>query len=138
MLACAYDSGVEVLSISPTANRRSVKCYAVDALHFSSDGARLLGTTASSRNHATIVLTAPYYDLGSSVLDSSEGALWTNSILFPNGSRDCSHSVLLPDPVDDDSKWTFTYDRIFETFRAVRVDDLRNGMTLFAGPTAES
>ncbi|KAK3300951.1 uncharacterized protein B0H64DRAFT_314636 [Chaetomium fimeti] len=34
----------------------------------------------------------------------------------------------------DEAAWTFTYDRSFETFRAVRIDDLRNGTTYFTGP----
>ncbi|KAK0618156.1 hypothetical protein B0T17DRAFT_592027 [Bombardia bombarda] len=34
----------------------------------------------------------------------------------------------------EEAGWTFTYDRSFETFRAVRIDDLRNGTTYFTGP----
>ncbi|EAQ92726.1 hypothetical protein CHGG_00961 [Chaetomium globosum CBS 148.51] len=34
----------------------------------------------------------------------------------------------------EEAAWTFTYDRSFETFRAVRIDDLRNGTTYFTGP----
>ncbi|KAL3424876.1 hypothetical protein PVAG01_04157 [Phlyctema vagabunda] len=139
VLAAAYDSGVEVSSLDPAATtaRRSVKCYAVDSLCFSRDGTQLLGTTLQSRNPSTVVLTAPYYTPGSSLSEDSVSALWTTSILFPNGSRDCSHAVLLPSLQDDEATWTFTYDRVFETFRAVRIDDLRNGTTYFTGPTAE-
>ncbi|KAL2199958.1 hypothetical protein P885DRAFT_29485 [Corynascus similis CBS 632.67] len=38
----------------------------------------------------------------------------------------------------DEAAWTFTYDRSFETFRAVRIDDLRNGTTYFTGPVPSS
>ncbi|RDW73973.1 hypothetical protein BP5796_07415 [Coleophoma crateriformis] len=140
VLAAAYDSGVEVSSLDSRAgtDRRSVKCYAVDSLSFSQDGRQLLGTSIQSRNSSTVVLTAPYYDPGTSLPDASVSALWTTSILFPNGSRDCSHAVLLPSAVDDEASWTFTYDRAFETFRAVRIDDLRNGTTYFTGPIAHS
>lgn len=140
VLAAAYDSGVEVSSLDPdciSMDRRAVKCYAVDALSFSRDGTQLLGSTIQSRNPSTVVLTAPYYNPGSSLPEESISALWTTSILFPNGSRDCSHAVLLPSPSDDEASWTFTYDRVFETFRAVRIDDLRNGTTYFTGPTAD-
>lgn len=140
VLAAAYDSGVEVSSLNPSnvsAERRAVKCYAVDSLSFSRDGTQLLGTTMQSRSPSTVVLTAPYYDPGSSLPEDSISALWTTSILFPNGSRDCSHAVLLPSP-DSESSWTFTYDRVFETFRAVRIDDLRNGTTYFTGPLADA
>jgi hypothetical protein len=140
VLAAAYDSGVEVSSLDPdcmSTDRRAVKCYAVDSLSFSRDGTQLLGSTIQSRNPSTVVLTAPYYNPGSSLPEESISALWTTSILFPNGSRDCSHAVLLPSPSDDEASWTFTYDRVFETFRAVRIDDLRNGTTYFTGPTAD-
>jgi len=141
VLAAAYDSGVEVSSLDPECmsnERRAVKCYAVDSLAFSKDGTQLLGTTTQSRNPSTVVLTAPYYDPGCNLPEESTSALWTTSILFPNGSRDCSHAVLLPSDSDDGGDWTFTYDRVFETFRAVRIDDLRNGTTYFTGPTADS
>jgi hypothetical protein len=140
VLAAAYDAGVEVSSLDPdciSMDRRAVKCYAVDSLSFSKDGTQLLGSTVQSRNPSTVVLTAPYYNPGSTLPEESISALWTTSILFPNGSRDCSHAVLLPSPSDDEASWTFTYDRVFETFRAVRIDDLRNGTTYFTGPTAE-
>ncbi|KUJ22731.1 uncharacterized protein LY89DRAFT_607535 [Mollisia scopiformis] len=140
VLAAAYDSGVEVSSLNPShvsTERRAVKCYAVDSLSFSRDGTQLLGTTMQSRSPSTVVLTAPYYDPGGSLPEDSISALWTTSILFPNGSRDCSHAVLLPSP-DGEASWTFTYDRVFETFRAVRIDDLRNGTTYFTGPIADA
>ncbi len=141
VLACAYDSGVEVSSLDASSintDRRAVKCYSVDSLSFSQDGTQLLGTTMQSRNPSTVVLTAPYYDPGGSLPEDIVSSLWTTSILFPNGSRDCSHAVLLPNPSDGESSWTFTYDRVFETFRAVRIDDLRNGTTYFTGPIADS
>lgn len=141
VLAAAYDSGVEVSALDPNClntERRAVKCYAVDSLSFSSDGTQLLGTTNQSRNPSTVVLTAPYYDPGGNLPEENVSALWTTSILFPNGSRDCSHAVLLPCASEDEASWTFTYDRVFETFRAVRIDDLRNGTTYFTGPTPDS
>lgn len=141
VLAAAYDAGVEVSSLDPnfaSTDRRAVKCYAVDSLSFSHDGTQLLGTTVQSRNPSTVILTAPYYDPGGSLPEDSISNLWTTSILFPNGSRDCSHAVLLPNSSDGEASWTFTYDRVFETFRAVRIDDLRNGTTYFTGPVADN
>ncbi|ESZ90128.1 hypothetical protein SBOR_9485 [Sclerotinia borealis F-4128] len=137
VLAAAYDSGVELTSLREFGTSRAVKAYGVDSLTFSHDSDLLLGTTLQSRNSSTVVLTAPYHDPGSVSPEDSIGALWTTSILFPNGSRDCSHAVLLPSPHDDEATWTFTYDRIFETFRAVRMDDLRNGKVHFVGPNGE-
>lgn len=140
VLAAAYDSGVEVSSLDPSCastERRAVKCYAADCLSFSKNGTQLLGTTTQSQNPSTVVLTAPYYDPGS-LPEENVSTLWTTSILFPNGSRDCSHATLLPSTSTDEASWTFTYDRVFETFRAVRIDDLRNGTTYFTGPTSDS
>ncbi|KAK2002261.1 F-box domain-containing protein [Colletotrichum falcatum] len=137
VLAAAYEGGIEVSLVNPGAlptDRRAVKCDGVDALSFSFDGTQILGTTIHSSPPATVILTAPYYDPGNQMADDSISALWTTSILFPNTSRDCSHAVLLQDSAQEEASWTFTYDRSFETFRAVRIDDLRNGTTYFTGP----
>lgn len=137
VLAAAYEGGIEVTSLRPDAlpsDRRSVKCDGVDTLAFSFDGTQILGTTTQSAPPNTVILTAPYYDPGSHMSDDNLSALWTTSILFPNTSRDCSHAVLLQDGGQEEAGWAFTYDRSFETFRAVRIDDLRNGTTYFPGP----
>ncbi|KAI0175700.1 hypothetical protein GGR52DRAFT_325611 [Hypoxylon sp. FL1284] len=141
VLAAAYEGGIEVSSISPGAlptDRRAVKCDGVDSLAFSFDGTQLLGTTTTSYTPNTVILTAPYYDPGSQMAESNISALWTTSILFPNTSRDCSHAVLLQESSSMEATWTFTYDRSFETFRAVRIDDLRNGTTYFTGPVPQA
>ncbi|KAL2212611.1 hypothetical protein CC79DRAFT_1340381 [Sarocladium strictum] len=141
VLAAAYEGGIEVSSLNPSAlatERRSVKCDGVDALAFSYDGTQLLGTTMQSQPPSTVILTAPYYDPGSHMMSDDEGAMWTTSILFPNTSRDCSHAVLLQDGSHEEAAWTFTYDSSFETFRAVRIDDLRNGTTYFTGPLPDN
>ncbi|KAM7208021.1 hypothetical protein V8F20_001567 [Naviculisporaceae sp. PSN 640] len=137
VLAAAYEGGIEVSCLNPTAmstERRAVKCDAVDALAFSFDGTQILGTTVHTAQPNTVILTAPYYDPGSLMADDDMSALWTTSILFPNTSRDCSHAVLIQNGKYDEAQWAFTYDRSFETFRAVRIDDLRNGTTYFTGP----
>lgn len=141
VLAAAYDGGIEVYSLSATAlatDKRGVKSDAADSLSFSKDGMQLLGTTIHSKNPNTVILTAPYFNPGEYSPEDSIGQLWATSILFPNSSRDCSHAVLLPSAADCGANWTFTYDRAFETFRAVRIDDLRNGTTYFTGPVADS
>lgn len=137
VLAAAYEGGIEVSSLRPDAlstDRRAVKCDAVDALSFSFDGTQILGTTIHSAPPSTVIITAPYYDPGPHMSEDNLSPLWTTSILFPNTSRDCSHAVLLQDGHQEEASWTFTYDRSFETFRAVRIDDLRNGTTYFTGP----
>lgn len=141
VLAAAYEGGIEVSSLRAGAmptDRRAVKCDGVDHLAFSFDGTQLLGTTTVAHQSNTVILTAPYYDPGAHMGEESISALWTTSILFPNTSRDCSHAVLLQESSSQEASWTFTYDRSFETFRAVRIDDLRNGTTYFTGPTPDS
>ncbi|KAL7901311.1 hypothetical protein HDV63DRAFT_194225 [Trichoderma sp. SZMC 28014] len=144
VLTAAYDGGIEVQSLSRGASpteRRAVKCDAVDALAFSFDGTQILGTTLHSSPPSTVVITAPYYDPGALTMDEGEdnlSAMWTTSILFPNSSRDCSHAVLLQDGSQDEAAWAFAYDRSFESFRAVRIDDLRNGTTHFTGPVPKT
>ncbi|KAL5624624.1 hypothetical protein BROUX41_004684 [Berkeleyomyces rouxiae] len=138
VLAAAYEGGIEVVNVRPDAlatDRRAVKCDTVDSVAFSFDGTQILGTThnANSIPPSTVVITAPYYDPSTSV-EGSSSLLWTTSILFPNTSRDCSHSVLIQNTSRDEAAYAFTYDRNFETFRAVRVDDLRSSTTYFTGP----
>ncbi|KAL8917618.1 MAG: hypothetical protein Q9172_005759 [Xanthocarpia lactea] len=139
VLAAAYDGGIELHSLAPNAlatDRRSVKCDYIDSLAFSKDGTMLLGTTQHSVNPSTVVLSAPFYDETTQELPARDvvSHMWTSQILFPNSSRDCSHATLLPDHTEGDASWTCTYDRVFESFRAVRTDDLRNGTTYFTGP----
>lgn len=139
VLAAAYNGGIELHSLAPNAlatERRSVKSDYIDSLAFSKDGTMLLGTTHHSANPSTVVLSAPFYDETNQELPASDvvSHMWTSQILFPNSSRDCSHATLLPDHAEGDANWTCTYDRVFESFRAVRTDDLRNGTTYFTGP----
>ncbi|KAJ6789003.1 hypothetical protein PWT90_06696 [Aphanocladium album] len=137
VMAAAYDTGIEVFSLNPnatSAERREVKCDPVDNLAFSFDGTQILGTTTHSSPPTTVVLTAPYYDPGNVAEQDNLSAMWTTSILFPNTSHDCSHAVLLQNGTEEEACWAFTYDRSFETFRAIRIDDLRNGTTYFTGP----
>lgn len=141
VLAAAYDGGIEVYPLAATAlatDKRGVKSDAVDHLSFSKDGTQLLGTTLQSKSPGTVILTAPYFNPGEHSPEDTISQLWTTSILFPNSSRDCSHAILLPHSADYEINWTFTYDRVFETFRAVRIDDLRNGTTYFTGPSIDS
>ena len=143
VLAAAYDGGVEVHSLAANAvaaDQRSVKCDRVDHLAFSSDGTMLLGTTQTSKSPATVILSAPYFTDADHDMPHHEliSHMWTSQILFPNSSRDCSHATLLPHQRDGDASWTLTYDSVYESFRAVRTDDLRNGTTYFTGPKPKS
>lgn len=139
VLAAAYNGGIEVHSLAtsaPSTGRRDVKCDSVDSLTFSCDGTVLFGTTQNSKTPNTVILSAPYYSETNEELPSKDilSHMWTSQILFPNNTRDCSHAALLPHHSEGDSCWAFTYDRVFESFRAVRTDDLRNGTTYFTGP----
>ena len=139
ILATAFQGGVELHSLAPNAgdiSGRTIKCDRVDALTFSSDGTTLLGTTRNSRNPSTVILTAPYLTEENQDLPVSDhiSHIWTSQIIFPNSSRDCSHAALLSNRSDGDANWTFTFDQVFESFRTVRTDDLRNGTTYFTGP----
>ncbi|OAA74009.1 F-box domain protein [Cordyceps fumosorosea ARSEF 2679] len=140
VMAAAYETGIEVSSLHPNAmptERREVKCDPVDSLAFSFDGTQILGTTTHSKPPNTVVLTAPYYDPSTVADQDNLSAMWTTSILFPNTSHDCSHAVLLQNGTKEEAFWAFTYDPSFETFRAIRIDDLRNGTTYFTGPVPQ-
>lgn len=137
VLAIAYDHGIEVSSLVAGAlstDRRAVKCDPVDSLAFSFDGTQLLGTTVHTTSPCTVVITAPYFDPGNLLSQGNIASMWTTSILFPNTSHDSSHAVLLQNGTFEEATWAFTYDRSFEAFRAIRIEDLRNGTTYFTGP----
>lgn len=140
VLGAAFNGGIEVYSLHPDAvptDRRAVNCDTVDSLAFSSDGTILLGTTLSSRSPTTVIVSAQHFSTDMPVEGLAQ--LWTTQVLFPRSSRDSSHASLLQEShADDENTWTFTYDRVYETFRAVRVDDLRNGHTYFTGPSSET
>ncbi|KAG0131193.1 hypothetical protein HOY82DRAFT_608363 [Tuber indicum] len=140
VLGAAYNGGIEVYSLLPDAvasDRRAVNCDTVDSLAFSSDGTILLGTTLNSRSPTTVIVSAQHFSTDLPMEGLAQ--LWTTQVLFPRSSRDSSHASLLQGShAEDENTWTFTYDRVYETFRAVRVDDLRNGHTYFTGPSSES
>ena len=142
VLATAFDGGVDIYSLKPStadADWRTIKCERVDALTFSHDGTMLMGTTRNSKSPNTVIFTAPYLtDDNMESLAERISHMWTTQIVFPNSTRDCSHATLLPNRADGDAHWIFTYDRVFESFRAVRTDDLRNGTTYFTGPKRSS
>ncbi|KAF3935303.1 hypothetical protein ABW19_dt0206302 [Dactylella cylindrospora] len=137
VLAVAYDGGVEVASLDPDFDhKRAVKCDLVDSLCFSLDGSVLLGSTLGSGSPATVVISAPFFS-DAMAEENTLCQMWTTQILFPRTSRDNSHATLLTHH-GDNSSWTFTYDKAFASFRAVRVDDLRNGHTYFSAPTVSA
>jgi hypothetical protein len=140
VLGAAYDGGIAVYSLHPDAgpmDRRAVNCDTVDSLSFSPDGTILLGTTLNPKSPTTVIVSAQHFSTDMPVEGLAQ--LWTTQVLFPRSSRDSSHASLLPGDEDEEgATWTFTYDRVYETFRAVRVDDLRNGHTYFAGPNNDN
>ncbi|KAI9758589.1 MAG: mitochondrial inner membrane protein required for protein import [Chaenotheca gracillima] len=136
VLAAAYEGGIEVYSLATDAvstDRRGVRCDPVDSLSFSGDETLLLGTTIHTSPPSTVVLSAPYYSEGQYEASAANvhGQMWTTQILFPNSSRDCSHGSLLSSALDGDASWIFAHDYKYETSRAVRVDDVKTGTSLF-------
>ena len=117
---------------------RAVNCDTVDALAFSPDCTILLGTTLHPASPTTtVIVSAQHFSTDMPVEGLAQ--LWTTQVLFPRSSRDSSHASLLPGDdaaaAGEAAAWTFTYDRTYDAFRAVRVDDLRSGHACFAGPT---
>lgn len=134
VLGAAFNGGIEVYSLHPDAlptDRRAVNCDPVDTLAFSAGGEILVGTTLNCKTPTTVMVSAQHFSTDLPVEGLAQ--LWTTQVLFPRSSRDSSHASLLPEQ-DDESTWTITYDRVWQMFRAVRVDDLRNGHTYFTGP----
>ena len=142
VLAAAYEGGVEVFSLAANAlstDRRAVRCEAVDALSFSSDGAMLFGSSQNLSDPNAVVITAPFYagddpDMSEKELQSR---MWTTQILFPDNSSTCSYATILSNHNEGDASWVFAYDQSLGTYRAVRSDDTRTGIAYFRTPNID-
>ncbi|KAK7900219.1 hypothetical protein LTR67_003965 [Exophiala xenobiotica] len=138
VLAAAYDGGVEVFSLAPTAlstDRRAVRSEGVDSLSFSGDGSMLVGSTQSLEEPSAVVITAPFYTENDLPPKEVHSRMWTTQILFPQISSVCSHAELLQGHTEGDASWIFAYDHSLMSYRAVRTDDTRTGVAYFLNPT---
>ncbi len=96
---------------------------------------------ADSRHHRftprqpnTAVLTAPYYDPGSHMADDDISALWDDLDPVPELEPRLQPCRFDPERPARGGVLVADLRPSFETFRAVRIDDLRNGTTYFTGP----
>ena len=138
VLAAAYDGGVEVFSLAPTAlstDRRAVRSEGVDTLSFSGDGSMLVGSTQSLEEPSTVVITAPFYTENELPPKEVHSRMWTTQILFPQISSISSHAELLQGHTEGDASWIFAYDHGLMSYRAVRTDDTRTGVAYFLNPS---
>jgi hypothetical protein len=139
VLAAAYEGGVEVFSLAANAlstDRRAVRCEAVDTLMFSGDGSMLVGSSLGQDDPSAVIITAPFYTENDPNVSSRDmhSRMWTTQILFPNNSSTCSHAALLQSHVEGDGSWLFAFDHTLQSYRAVRTDDTRTGVTYFLSP----
>ncbi|KIW99813.1 uncharacterized protein Z518_10741 [Rhinocladiella mackenziei CBS 650.93] len=138
VLAAAYEGGVEVFSLAPSAlstDRRAVRSEGVDTLSFSGDGSMLVGSTQSLEEPSAVVITAPFYTENDLSPKEVHSRMWTTQILFPQISSVCSHAELLQGHTEGDANWLFAYDHTLMSYRAVRTDDTRTGVAYFLNPT---
>ncbi|KIW63575.1 hypothetical protein PV04_08563 [Phialophora macrospora] len=138
VLAAAYEGGVEVFSLAPSAlstDRRAVRSEGVDTLSFSGDGSMLVGSTQSLDEPSAVVITAPFYTENDLPPKEVHSRMWTTQILFPQISSICSHAELLQGHTEGDASWIFAYDHTLMSYRAVRTDDTRTGVAYFLNPT---
>lgn len=139
VLAAAYEGGVEVFSLAPSAlstDRRAVRSEGVDALGFSGDGSMLVGSTQSLEEPSSVVITAPFYTENDLPPKEVHSRMWTTQILFPQISSICSHAELLQGHTEGDANWLFAYDHTLMSYRAVRTDDTRTGVAYFLNPAS--
>lgn len=143
VLAAAWQGGIEVFSLAANAlstDRRAVRSEAVDSLMFSGDGSMLIGSSHDLDEPNAVVITVPFYTENDPDITPREihSRMWTTQILFPQISSTVSHVALLPGHAEGDANWLFAFDHTLMTYRAVRTDDTRTGVTYFLSPpTAE-
>lgn len=100
LLAAAYEGGVEVFSLAPTAlvtDRRAVRSPKMDKLVFSQDDSTLLGTTTRIFTSSTLVVSVPVFPSTSSGVPSHQELqeAWCTGMLEPQNIKNSSHATFM-------------------------------------------
>ena len=98
LLAAAYEGGIEIFALSPTAlstDRRAIRSPRMDKLQFSDDGSALLGTTTRLHASSSVVVSVPVYPAAADDIPTHEELkeAWCSGILNPENIRNSSHAT---------------------------------------------
>ena len=132
LLAAAYEGGVEIFSLHPTAlptDRRAVRSQRMDRLSFSQDGSTLLGTTTRINASSSVIVNVPVFPASPDGVPTSEELkeAWCSELLHPENVRNSSHASFMREDGNTCNDRLFAWNGIADTFGILNTTDLQYG-----------
>jgi hypothetical protein len=132
LLAAAYEGGVEIFSLDPTAlptDRRAVRSQRMDRLSFSQDGSTLLGTTTRVNASSSVIVNVPVFPASPDGVPTSEELkeAWCSELLHPENIRNSSHASFMREDGNTCNDRLFAWNGIADTFGMLNTTDLQYG-----------
>jgi len=132
LLAAAYEGGVEIFSLAPSAlstDRRAVRCQKMDRMTFSEDGSTLLGTTTGINVSSTMVVSVPVFPAAPSGVPTHEELkeAWCSELLHPENVRNSSHATFMRENRQSCNDRMFAWNGLADTFGILNISDMQYG-----------
>lgn len=132
LLAAAYEGGVEIFSLDPSAlptDRRAVRSQRMDRLSFSQDGSTLLGTTTRVNASSSVIVNVPVFPASPDGVPTSEELkeAWCSELLHPENIRNSSHASFMREDGNTCNDRLFAWNGIADTFGMLNTTDLQYG-----------
>ncbi|KAF2766860.1 hypothetical protein EJ03DRAFT_329751 [Teratosphaeria nubilosa] len=132
LLAAAYEGGVEIFSLDPSAlptDRRAIRSQRMDRLAFSEDGSTLLGTTTRINVSSTVVVSVPIFPAAPNGRPTHEELkeAWCSELLHPENIRNSSHATFMRDTRQPCNDRLFAWNGLADTFGILNVANLEYG-----------
>lgn len=132
LLAAAYEGGVEVFSLDPSAlptDRRAVRSQRMDRMAFSEDGSTLLGTTTRINVSSTVAVSVPVFPAAPSGVPTHEELkeAWCSELLHPENIRNSSHATFMRENRSTCNDRVFAWNGLADTFGVLNVSDMQYG-----------
>lgn len=129
VLAAAYEGGVEIFSLAPSAlstDRRAIRSPRMDKLRFSDDGSTLMGTTTRMHASFTVVVSVPVFPSFASGVPTHEELkeAWCSNILNPENIRNSSHATFWCDQGRMCNEKLFAWNGLEDTFSILDTGNL--------------
>ncbi|KAG9857903.1 hypothetical protein KCU94_g671, partial [Aureobasidium melanogenum] len=129
LLAAAYEGGVEVFSLAPSAlitDRRAVRAPKMDKLVFSQDDSILLGTTTRIFASSTLVVSVPIFPYNSSSQPSHQELqeAWCTGMLEPQNIKNSSHATFMREEGVMTNDKLFAWNGLEDTFGVLHTHDM--------------
>jgi hypothetical protein len=136
LLAAAYEGGVEIFSLDPTAlptDRRAVRSQRMDRLSFSQDGSTLLGTTTRVNASSSVIVNVPVFPASPDGVPTSKELkeAWCSELLHPENIRNSSHALFMREDRNTCNDRLFAWNGIADTFGVLNTTDLKYGSVDF-------